>query len=164
MWSTAPLSDAAAPNVTIAAVGSVDEDDTLALSASVSGGTYDSLSYAWSVISGGGSIAGGGANVTYDPPNVSSDTAVTVRCTVTATGTGNNAENGTSDTDADDEIFTVNVVTTRRYRLQNAPNVTIAAVGSVDEDDNPCPFGIGLWRHLRQPLLRMERDFGWGDN
>ena len=41
------LPDASAPTVTIAAVSSVDENSTQALSASVSGGTYDALSYAW---------------------------------------------------------------------------------------------------------------------
>ncbi len=135
------LPDAAAPAVTIAAVGSVDEDATQALSASVSGGTYDELSYAWAVDSGGGSISGSGANVTYNPPDVTADTAVTVRCTVTARGTGTNAATGTSDTATDTEAFTVNVVTAPpdppdppMLPDAEAPAVTIAAVGSVDED------------------------------
>ena len=59
--------DAVAPDVTIGAVTEVDEDGTLALSASVSGGTYDSIAYAWAVDSGGGTIAGTGASVTYNP-------------------------------------------------------------------------------------------------
>ena len=125
------LPDAVAPNVTIAAVGSVDEDETQTLSASVSGGTYDSLAYAWSVISGGGTISGSGSSVTYNPPNVSSNASVTARCTVTATGTGTNAANGTSDTDSDDEAFTVNVVTDPGGAPGIPTNVTAAFNGNI---------------------------------
>ena len=124
--------DAVAPTVTIGAVTEVDEDDTLALSASVSGGTYDSIAYAWSVDSGGGSITGSGASVTYNPPDVSSNTAVAVRCTVTATGDGTLAADGTSDTGSDTESFTV------RQVLPDATAPTtfaITAVDGVDEDE-----------------------------
>ena len=126
------LPDASAPNVTIAAVSSVDEDSTLALSASVSGGTYDALSYAWSIETGGGSIVGSGANVVFIPPDVSADTVGQVRVTVTASGTGTNAVLATFDTDTDTEVFTVNFVS--GLPDASAPNVTIAAVSSVDED------------------------------
>ena len=106
------LPAAAAPTVTIGAVTSVDEDATQTLTATVSGGTYDALSYAWTVDSGGGTLSGSGASVTYTPANVSADTTVTVRVTVTATGTGTNASNGSSDTDSDTESFTVTAATT----------------------------------------------------
>ena len=132
------LPDVEAPTVTIAAVASVDEDETLALSASVSGGTYDTLEYAWSVVSGGGSFSDDtGSAAVYDPPDVSADTAVTVRCIVTARGSGTNAEDGTSDTASDTEGFTVNVVTAPPPMLPDAaaPAVVIAAVASVDEDE-----------------------------
>ena len=79
----------------------------LSLSASISGGTYDSISYAWEVVSGGGSISGSGLSATYYPPNVSSDRTVTVRITATAIGTGNNYQSGSSDTSTDTESFTV---------------------------------------------------------
>ena len=121
--------DAVAPTVTIAAVTEVDEDDTLALSASVSGGTYDSISYAWAVDSGGGSISGTGASVTYNPPDVSADTAVTVSCTVTATGDGTLAKDGTTDDDTDTEEFTVRLV------LPDATAPTTFAITAVDEVD-----------------------------
>ena len=125
--------DAVAPTVTIAAVSEVDEDDTLALSASVSGGTYDgSLAYAWEVDSGGGTITGTGSSVTYNPPDIASDTPATVSCTVTATGDGTNAADGTTDTDTDTEDFTVRVV------LPDATAPTtfaIDAVDGVDEDE-----------------------------
>lgn len=102
------LPDAAAPAVTIAAVTEVDEGDTLALSASVAGGTYDALAYAWVIVSGGGSISNANTSApTYNAPSVSADATARVRCTVTATGTGTNAATGTSDTDTDTEDFTV---------------------------------------------------------
>ncbi len=116
------LPDAAAPTVTIGSVSSVDENSTLSLSATVSGGTYDTLTYAWTVASGGGSLSGSGASVTYTPPDVVVDTTVTVRCTVTATGTGTNALSGTSDTATDTESFTVNFVA--------APVTPVAAAGN----------------------------------
>ena len=101
------LEDADAPAVTISAVASVPEGGTLNLSASVLGGTYDTLTYAWSVVSGGGSIRGSGRTAVYSAPQVGSDTAASVRCTVTARGTGTAATDGTSDTATDTEAFTI---------------------------------------------------------
>ena len=122
---------AIAPNVSIASVSSVDEDGTQTLTASVSGGTYDSLSYAWAIVSGGGTITGSGASVTYTPPDVTANANVTVRCTVTATGSGTNAVSGTSDTATDTEVFTVNFVESLPDAA--APTVTIGAVANVNE-------------------------------
>ena len=107
---TPTLPAAAAPTVTIGAVTTVPENTTQALTASVSGGTYDSLSYAWTVVSGGGSLSGSGSSVTYTPANVTSNTTVQVQCTVTARGTGTVAKSGTSATASDTESFTVNYV------------------------------------------------------
>ena len=102
--------DAVAPTLTIGSVAAFDENSTAALNANVSGGTYDSLSYAWSVVLGGGSITNTGASVIYNPPDITADTDVTVRCTVTADGTGGDAKNGTSDTATDTVLFTVNFI------------------------------------------------------
>ena len=121
------LLDAVAPTVTIAPVGSVDEDNTQALSVSISGGTYDFLGYAWEVISGGGSISGSGDSVTYTPDNVISDTLVTVRCTVTAFGNGTTVIVGDTDIASDDEEFTVNVIGT------GLPNATVPTMFSIEE-------------------------------
>ena len=129
------LAAAVAPNVTIVPVASVGEDQTQDLTAQVSGGTYDTLEYAWVVVSGGGSISGSGANVVYDPPDVAVDTAVTVQCEVIARGTGASALNNTSDNNIDIETFTVNFVDPTTLPAAEAPFITIAAVGSVDEDD-----------------------------
>ena len=102
--------DTVAPTITIGSVAAFDENSTAALNANVSGGTYDSLSYAWSVVSGGGSITNTGASVIYNPPDITADTDVTVRCTVTADGTGGDAKSGTSDTATDTVLFTVNFI------------------------------------------------------
>ena len=105
------IPDAAAPTVTIAAVGSITENETLGLSVSVVGGTYDALAYAWIVVSGGGSLSGETtATPTYTPADISADATVRVRVTVTATGDGTNAATGTSDTATDTEDFTVTFV------------------------------------------------------
>ena len=64
-------------------------DGTVTLSANISGGTYDTLSYSWDT--GDTSVA-----ITVDrPTGVLADT---YGVTVTATGTGTNATAGTSDT------------------------------------------------------------------
>ena len=101
------LPDAEAPTVAIAAQDDISEAETASLSASVSGGTYDALAYAWSDGGAGGSFSAQAASTVYTPPDVGSDTAVTITCTVTATGTGTNAADGTSDTASDTESFTV---------------------------------------------------------
>ena len=101
------LPSAVAPTVTIGTVASVADDATLDLTAVVAGGTYDTDTYEWAVVFGGGSITGTGATATYMPPDVATETAVEVRVTVTARGTGTTAREGTSDTETDTEPFTV---------------------------------------------------------
>src|SRR5680860_1533064 len=69
---------------------SICENTTKALVGSPAGGT-------WSVVSGGGSIAG----TTYTPANVASNTSVTIRYTIAA--------NGGCPATTSDRTFTVNV-------------------------------------------------------
>ena len=124
------LPGADAPTVTIDAVSSVNEGGSVTLRARVSGGTYDALSYAWSIIlgSGAGSLASTtGESVAFNAGQVSDNTSVTVRCTVTARGTGTNAASGSSDTASDDETFTVNDVPAVPDRAPSAPGMTIRA-------------------------------------
>ena len=102
-----PRPAASAPAVTIAPQADIGIGQTASLSASVSGGTYDALAYAWSDGGAGGSFSAQAAATIYTPPSVSADTAVTVTCEVTATGTGTNALSGTSDTSSDTETFVV---------------------------------------------------------
>ena len=98
------LPDAVAPNITITGAADIDEDETSTLAAALSGGTYDAVdSAAWSVVSGGGSFTG---NI-YDPADVAADTQVTVRRTVTVSGDGTNAADGTTAIATEDATFTV---------------------------------------------------------
>ena len=128
---TPQLPDASAPTITIAAVGSVAENSTQSLTTSVSGGEYDVLGYVWEVVSGGGSIVGvaNGSSATYTPPDVSVNTQVTVRVTVTASGFGLTALDNTSDTSSDDESFTVTAV------LPDTGTITIRAMNSEGTND-----------------------------
>ena len=111
------LMDADAGVVFITAVGSVDVDATQTLRATVVGAVYDTIAYAWEVVTGTGTITGTGETVTYNAPSAAE--ATEVRCTVTVTGTGTNALDGTSDTASDTEDFNVVEVappmTTTRY-------------------------------------------------
>ena len=110
--ATAPavLPAAAAPAVTIAAIPVGLVSATVDLSAAVTGGTYDSLAYAWSVTGGDASLA----NETTATPTLTrrSDAgAMTVSLTVTATGTGTVARTGTTDTATDAENATSRALT-----------------------------------------------------
>ena len=120
--------------MTIGTVASVADDATLELTASVAGGTYDTDTYLWAVVSGGGSITGSGATATYIPPDVSIDTAVEVQVTVTARGTGTTAREGTAATATDTEPFTVTDSGTSLLPNAVAPTVTIGTVASVADD------------------------------
>ena len=95
------LPDAVAPSVAVGAVGNVNEGATQQFTRALSGGTYDELDEAWSVISGSGSVNSSGL---YTAPQVSFNTTGQVRLTVTARGTGGIAQDGTSAqaSDADD--------------------------------------------------------------
>ena len=101
------------------------ESATLTVTATISGGLYDDITYAWSVVSGGGSIVGNEASATYTPPDLSADTAVTIRLTVTVTQLG-----GPAKTSQADLSFTV-----RNEPAPDAvaPTVAIAPIGTVDE-------------------------------
>ena len=101
------LPDASAPALAITAVGTVAEDATQQFRATATGGTYDTIAYAWEVVSGGGVITNGGL---YDPPDVDAETAGRVRITGTVAGTGVQAASGTSDTATDTEDFTITPV------------------------------------------------------
>ena len=128
------LPSAVAPTVTIGTVASVADDATLELTAGVAGGTYDTVTYGWAVVAGGGSITGATATATYRPPDVATDTAVEVRVTVTARGTGTTAREGTAATATDTEPFTVTDSETMLLPSAVAPTVTIGTVASVADD------------------------------
>jgi len=90
-----PLADA--PTVSIDAIAQGDEGTAVDLTATLAGGTYDTLTYAWTVT--GGTLANDDeASPTWTRPPVNADTNHTVSLTVTARGSGTNARTGTSDT------------------------------------------------------------------
>ena len=95
------LPDADAPSVTIDAVAAGDEGLTVALTATIAGGTYDDLDYAWTVDDATTGLDDATiASPTWTRPAVTSDTNYTIGLTVTARGTGTTAATGTSEAQA----------------------------------------------------------------
>ena len=93
----AALPDADAPTVSINAVGDGDENTTVQLGATLSGGTYDAIDYAWAV-SGGSLDDAASATPTWTRPSVTTDNEYDIELAITARGTGADALDGTSDT------------------------------------------------------------------
>ena len=128
---TPPLPDASAPTVTIDAIVDGDEGTTVTLGATLVGGDYDTIAYAWTT-------TGGTINLptieapTWTRPAVSADTDYTISLTITVTGTGTDAAQGTSDSGTDTETTTVRDATPDA----SAPTVTIGNVTSVDEGED----------------------------
>ena len=142
-----PLPDAEAPAVAIDAIANHNEGSTVTLGATLTGGTYDTVDYLWSIDSGGGSIDDPTAETpVYTDPDVSFNTSVTLRLTITANGTGTNAADGTSATASDTEQFAVFFVAD--IPDATAPTVAIAPIGTVDEGSHPIPHRYPHRRHL----------------
>ena len=80
--------------VAINAIPAGDVSTTVKLGATVTGGTYDTLSYAWTVSAGSLSSATDAAPTWTRPTSAQT---VTIGLTVTANGTGTNAASGTSN-------------------------------------------------------------------
>ena len=94
----AAMPAAAAPSVSIDAIADGDENTTVTLGATVTGGVYDGAAeYAWSV-SGGTLDNPSAATPTWTRPTVSLDLSHRVSLSVTVRGTGTNARHGTSAT------------------------------------------------------------------
>ena len=78
-----PTPDASAPTITIATVSAGTERTTVTLSATVTGGTYDDLDYAWTV--GWGTLDDATAeSPVWTRPSGSSDQTVAIGLTTTA--------------------------------------------------------------------------------
>ena len=91
---------AVAPTVAIDTIASGAAGTTVDLSATLTGGTYDQLTYAWTVTGGDASIDDAAATEpTLTRRSTAGDSTVTL--TITATGTGTVARDATSDTDTD---------------------------------------------------------------
>ncbi len=94
----AQLPVATAPTVSIDAIAAGDENTSVQLGATLTGGRYDgAVEYAWSV-SGGDLDDDTAAAPTWTRPSVTSNTDHMVSLTVTVNGAGATAQNGTSAT------------------------------------------------------------------
>ena len=92
-----PLPAADAPAVTINTIPSGNENTTVRLGATLSGGTYDGTpEFAWTV-TGGRLSNPNSATPTWTRPTLNADADYTVRLTVTVRGRGTNARSGTSE-------------------------------------------------------------------
>ena len=90
------LPAAIAPNVSIDSIAAGDEGTSVALTATITGGAYDSaITYAWSVDEGTLSNAAS-ASPTWTRPAVSATKTVDVNLRVTVSGTGGFAQSGTT--------------------------------------------------------------------
>ena len=91
------LPAAEAPSVSIDAIAAGDEDTTIRLGATVTGGAYDgAVDYVWSV-SGGRLDNRNSATPVWTRPSVTANANHTVRLTAFVEGTGVVARNGSSD-------------------------------------------------------------------
>ncbi|MCY3934349.1 MAG: hypothetical protein OXH70_21815 [Acidobacteria bacterium] len=87
-----------APAVSIGAVPAGEESTEASLTATLTGGVYDALSYAWTASAGSLNDATL-ESPTWTRPTVDADGAtVTIGVTVTASGSGTQARSGTTDT------------------------------------------------------------------
>ena len=94
---TRAIPNADAPTVTIDAVATGVGGTTVQLAATLAGGIYDTLDYAWTVGSGALDDATS-ATPTWTRPDVAAtDLDIDIDLTVTARGTGSNATDGTSE-------------------------------------------------------------------
>ena len=92
------LPDAVAPTVTIPAVADGVGGTSIQLAASVGGGTYDSIAYAWTVTHGTLDDATSATPTWTRPASITVDTVATIGLTVTVGGDGTIAKDGTSAT------------------------------------------------------------------
>jgi len=102
-----PKPDTVAGTVAISALASLVAGTAHTFTATPTGGTYDTVAYAWEVVSGGGSITAAG--VYTAPDQVTATTAVTIRVTATFNGDGNNAKDMTTATATATQTFNVTV-------------------------------------------------------
>ena len=125
---------AVAPSVAINAIAAGDEGTGVQLSAAVSGGTYDELTYAWTA--GEGVLSDASAvSPTWTRPEVTSTHSVTIGLTVTARGTGTNARTGTSATA---------VATDRTASVRNVPVPNVAPTATITTAAQTIDAGASL--------------------
>ena len=129
----AALPNAAAPSVGVAAIVAGDEETSVQVTATETGGVFDSITRTWSV--SGGTIVQDENDpklATWTRPTVTSASeSFQVRYSVTVEGTGDKAADGTSDTAAASHTATVNNV----LSAATAPDTVIIDVAKLVEQD-----------------------------
>ena len=118
-----------APTIRITGANCIRTGHTVILTATVSGASRGTLTYAWTVSGGGSLSTNNGTTTVYTAPSTAGNS--TVRCTVTATGDTADVAPGNdtrSDTHAIERIASPNAVT--------APTVTITGPTQVEPDDD----------------------------
>ena len=127
--SATVVQSASAPTINISGEANIQDDATLQLTSSLSGGIYDNVdARSWSVVSGGGSINASGL---YTPVEVTQNTSVVVRRTVRVSGNGTTATDGTFATATEDVTFTVrHGAAPPTLPVASAPSLSLSA--SVD--------------------------------
>lgn len=129
------LPDASAPTVNIEAVPSGREGTTVALRAAASGGTYDSLTYAWTVTAGRLDDATA-ARPNWTRPQVDATETVTIRLVVTAHGAGRFARTGTSAAAPQDQVTTTVTDSPPAATVPGAPTLGALVFGLVGAGPN----------------------------
>ena len=155
------LSDAVAPTLTIAAVTNVTEGESHTFRVTPNGGTYDTISYQWAVVRGGGSI--GATTGVYRAPLVNADvTDAQVRVTATARGTGTEAVNNTSATSTDTETFTIKNVPKGTRPTVNLTSLTWHDAAPTLTDATP-KLWVAQRRVPGSPAAGAAKQASWGD-
>ncbi|MYB35874.1 MAG: hypothetical protein F4Y26_00460 [Gammaproteobacteria bacterium] len=98
---------AIAPQVTINAPSAISESQTLQLTTSEEGGSYDIITRTWTKTGGGGSITVGGL---YTPANVLIRESITVQVAVTVSGDGTTTVDRSTASTSATATFTVEAV------------------------------------------------------
>ena len=116
----------------VTGIPNLTEGDFTNLRATINGGTYDEISYSWERVEFGAAAGTGttdgfsapnAANTTLTYPPVSVHHQYDVICTVTVTGNGTEAEDGSTDTGSDRRFFWSNPLP-----AADAPSIDIGTV------------------------------------
>lgn len=122
------IQGAMAPRLTLTDIDSLESGGTVVITANVSGGNYDTISYDWRIVRGGGSLDHLAANrVRYTAPRTLDPDApmVNVVCAVEVEGDGTNAIDGDSAAVIADEFFTLKgTLAAPRISINNASSIS----------------------------------------
>ena len=99
---------ATSPAAVVTGPASFNEQTSASFSIVVSGGIYDSISYSWSIFSGGGTLSNATTTTpSYVSGDVSTNTSLILRCDISVTGAGTNARAGTTASSLTSDFFTI---------------------------------------------------------